>query len=224
MAREDDETAVDTLLRHTSPAAPAPSETAGLARAPQTASPEPEAGHDTALDKPPPAASSEPPTTSLPTMVPAPDPGVDLWAQRRARVERLRAEEAAQETLEAAQEMEAEAAQALKTATDTVAEPGEEPATSLETKLEIDAMPDCLEGLRRRRPDADAPPDHSGAETPRSAAERVKQEARSGTATPAEEQQCRICFGGREEEAELGRLISPCLCAGSMRVSAPRPR
>jgi hypothetical protein len=164
-------------------------------------------------------------------MVPTPDPGVDLWAQRRERVERLRAEEAAleaeaaQEALEAAQEeLEAEAAQeALNTAADTVAEPGE-PTTPLEDKPGIgDAMPDGLEGLRRRRPDADAP-DPSGAETSRSAAERVKQEARSGTATPTEEQQCRICFGGREEEAELGRLISPCLCAGSMRVSAPRPR
>ena len=29
--------------------------------------------------------------------------------------------------------------------------------------------------------------------------------------------QCRICFAGVEEEEQLGRLISPCLCAGSMR-------
>ena len=28
---------------------------------------------------------------------------------------------------------------------------------------------------------------------------------------------CRICFGGKEDENELGRLISPCLCKGSMR-------
>lgn len=28
---------------------------------------------------------------------------------------------------------------------------------------------------------------------------------------------CRICFGGLEEEAELGRLFSPCKCKGSMR-------
>lgn len=52
-----------------------------------------------------------------------------------------------------------------------------------------------------------------------------------------EERQCRICFGGEfdddsrrdrgeeeddgeeEEEEDLGRLISPCLCSGSMRVS-----
>ncbi|ORY28832.1 hypothetical protein BCR39DRAFT_559395 [Naematelia encephala] len=32
-----------------------------------------------------------------------------------------------------------------------------------------------------------------------------------------DEPQCRICFGGVEEEEMLGRLISPCLCSGSMR-------
>ncbi|CAE6434279.1 unnamed protein product [Rhizoctonia solani] len=32
-----------------------------------------------------------------------------------------------------------------------------------------------------------------------------------------EEKQCRICLAGAEEEAELGRLISPCLCRGSIR-------
>lgn len=36
---------------------------------------------------------------------------------------------------------------------------------------------------------------------------------------PPDERQCRICFSGQEEEDTLGRLISPCLCAGSMRVS-----
>jgi hypothetical protein len=36
---------------------------------------------------------------------------------------------------------------------------------------------------------------------------------------PEDERQCRICFSGREEEAALGRLISPCLCTGSVRVS-----
>jgi hypothetical protein len=34
-----------------------------------------------------------------------------------------------------------------------------------------------------------------------------------------DERQCRICFSGREEEETLGRLISPCLCIGSVRVS-----
>jgi len=36
---------------------------------------------------------------------------------------------------------------------------------------------------------------------------------------PEDERQCRICFSGREEEETLGRLISPCLCTGSVRVS-----
>lgn len=34
-----------------------------------------------------------------------------------------------------------------------------------------------------------------------------------------DERQCRICFDGPDDEEVLGRLISPCLCAGSMRVS-----
>jgi hypothetical protein len=43
--------------------------------------------------------------------------------------------------------------------------------------------------------------------------EGVKEEIPSGGKT------CRICFAGEEEEEDLGRLISPCLCSGSMRVS-----
>ncbi|KAG0225978.1 hypothetical protein BGW42_003966 [Actinomortierella wolfii] len=35
-------------------------------------------------------------------------------------------------------------------------------------------------------------------------------------APPAEERQCRICLGG-PDEVELGRLISPCMCKGSMK-------
>jgi hypothetical protein len=34
-----------------------------------------------------------------------------------------------------------------------------------------------------------------------------------------DDRQCRICFAGPEEEEAMGRLISPCLCSGSMRVS-----
>jgi hypothetical protein len=34
-----------------------------------------------------------------------------------------------------------------------------------------------------------------------------------------DDRQCRICFAGAEEEDAMGRLISPCLCSGSMRVS-----
>lgn len=43
-------------------------------------------------------------------------------------------------------------------------------------------------------------------------------DARAGSASTSEKQ-CRICFSGPEEEDALGRLISPCMCAGSMRVS-----
>lgn len=40
-----------------------------------------------------------------------------------------------------------------------------------------------------------------------------------GDQFPAEddEPQCRICFGGPSDEPDCGRLISPCLCSGSMR-------
>ncbi|KAJ9111336.1 hypothetical protein QFC20_002627 [Naganishia adeliensis] len=40
-----------------------------------------------------------------------------------------------------------------------------------------------------------------------------------GDQFPAEEDepQCRICFGGPSDEPDCGRLISPCLCSGSMR-------
>ncbi|CAG8585663.1 5411_t:CDS:2 [Dentiscutata erythropus] len=36
-------------------------------------------------------------------------------------------------------------------------------------------------------------------------------------AAPMEDKMCRICFAGPEEEESLGRLISPCLCKGTMR-------
>lgn len=44
----------------------------------------------------------------------------------------------------------------------------------------------------------------------------------SSTATtaadpPMDERQCRICLGGVDDEDTLGRLISPCLCKGSMK-------
>lgn len=32
---------------------------------------------------------------------------------------------------------------------------------------------------------------------------------------PDEDPMCRICFGGKDEEEEQGRLISPCKCKGS---------
>lgn len=51
-------------------------------------------------------------------------------------------------------------------------------------------------------------------------------EPASGTNTQPEQRedtrQCRICLGGVEEEPELGRLIRPCRCKGSIRVSRHR--
>lgn len=56
--------------------------------------------------------------------------------------------------------------------------------------------------------------EHDKQSTPGEAGETPSEEQGEG-----EESQCRICFGGVEEEDTLGRLISPCLCTGSMRVS-----
>jgi hypothetical protein len=36
--------------------------------------------------------------------------------------------------------------------------------------------------------------------------------------SPIEEKQCRICLDGQNAEEELGRLIRPCLCKGSISV------
>ncbi|ORY80297.1 hypothetical protein BCR35DRAFT_304498 [Leucosporidium creatinivorum] len=69
-----------------------------------------------------------------------------------------------------------------------------------------------LTGLRRRRPAEGGSGSAAGAtETPR-AAPRAAPDA-------AEEQEkvCRICFGGPEEEEELGKLFSPCVCRGTSR-------
>lgn len=49
--------------------------------------------------------------------------------------------------------------------------------------------------------------------------EQEEEEDEEEAEDPPDQRQCRICFSGREEEAVLGRLISPCLCSGSMRVS-----
>ncbi|KXN83848.1 E3 ubiquitin-protein ligase MARCH5 [Leucoagaricus sp. SymC.cos] len=38
----------------------------------------------------------------------------------------------------------------------------------------------------------------------------------TGNDIPTEEKQCRICLDGSEAERELGRLIRPCLCKGSI--------
>ena len=51
--------------------------------------------------------------------------------------------------------------------------------------------------------------------------EKKKKETLSSSSSSADvlfsKATCRICFGGVEDENELGRLISPCMCKGSMR-------
>ncbi|BEJ18129.1 hypothetical protein CspHIS471_0704060 [Cutaneotrichosporon sp. HIS471] len=232
MAREDEEAAVDTFLLSISPdPAPAPAtlETAGH-RAPQsTMAVGPDAEASSARDNLPPEqlrmADCSLPAVQSPTMPNVPGvqdhgPEQDLESQRRARAERLAAEE--QEALESEAQLVAGREASAAEETTAVDEAGgvekQQPMSeAAEGKPELE-MPDGLEGLRRRRPDSEVHPPDSVTDTPRSASENAQQEARSGEATPVgDEQQCRICFGGREEEAELGRLISPCLCAGSMR-------
>ncbi|KAG8742645.1 hypothetical protein FRC10_001128 [Ceratobasidium sp. 414] len=56
----------------------------------------------------------------------------------------------------------------------------------------------------------------SGSESPHPSSPSPGRRESPNAKTP-EEKQCRICFAGAEEEAELGRLISPCLCRGSIR-------
>ncbi|KAG0001340.1 hypothetical protein BGZ80_006753 [Entomortierella chlamydospora] len=45
----------------------------------------------------------------------------------------------------------------------------------------------------------------------------VRTHAAAVSDPPVDERQCRICLGGADEEDTLGRLISPCLCKGSMK-------
>ncbi|KAF9172368.1 hypothetical protein BGX21_011562 [Mortierella sp. AD011] len=45
----------------------------------------------------------------------------------------------------------------------------------------------------------------------------VRTHATAMSDPPMDERQCRICLGGADEEDTLGRLISPCLCKGSMK-------
>ena len=43
----------------------------------------------------------------------------------------------------------------------------------------------------------------------------------SATKKDDDEKQCRICLQVDGEDPDLGRLIRPCLCKGSMSVSMP---
>ncbi len=51
---------------------------------------------------------------------------------------------------------------------------------------------------------------------------REQDDARAdGEHVETDERQCRICLDGADAERELGRLIRPCLCKGSISVSFP---
>lgn len=47
--------------------------------------------------------------------------------------------------------------------------------------------------------------------------------APQGPPPPQDDRVCRICFGGADDEEELGRLFSPCVCRGTVRVPSLRP-
>jgi hypothetical protein len=69
-----------------------------------------------------------------------------------------------------------------------------------------------LTGLRRRRPAQGA--SGSGADE---AAEGAQEAPRAADGAAEEQDRvCRICFGGSEEEEEMGKLFSPCICRGTV--------
>lgn len=47
--------------------------------------------------------------------------------------------------------------------------------------------------------------------------------APQGPPPPQDDRVCRICFAGADDEEELGRLFSPCVCRGTVRVPPLRP-
>lgn len=73
---------------------------------------------------------------------------------------------------------------------------------------EEDAVHEQLTGLRRRRPPADS-------------ATEATRDAPAPHQDPAEDlPSCRICFSGDlEDEQELGKLFSPCVCRGTVRFT-----
>ncbi|KAL1405146.1 hypothetical protein Q8F55_008771 [Vanrija albida] len=60
-------------------------------------------------------------------------------------------------------------------------------------------------------------PDPSDKSADASADAHAPAPAPTDTPDTPDDRQCRICLGGPEDEDDLGRLISPCLCTGSMR-------
>ena len=70
------------------------------------------------------------------------------------------------------------------------------------------------------RTDATRPYDHAGYRLERSLLLTVMSDA-AADSDNGPQKQCRICLDGPEVEGELGRLIRPCLCRGSISVEHP---
>lgn len=68
-------------------------------------------------------------------------------------------------------------------------------------------------------PPSPIPPELEDEEDKDLAPKTTSQDPVSKEEVSVDEKLCRICFGGEEDEDECGRLISPCVCTGSMRVS-----
>lgn len=76
---------------------------------------------------------------------------------------------------------------------------------------DLDGAPLIDEGkLRQRR--GERVPAVDGVQAEEEPPEDAKEEPPA-----AEAKQCKICLGGVEEESELGRLISPCKCKGTIK-------
>ncbi|CAE6524870.1 unnamed protein product [Rhizoctonia solani] len=101
------------------------------------------------------------------------------------------------------------------------------PATDVAESIAAPSDPSLPEDYERVKEQSDNDPRHTPESSRRSASPpplatsestTPAQEPEPGTeAKTPEEKQCRICLAGAEEEVELGRLISPCLCRGSIR-------
>ena len=92
-------------------------------------------------------------------------------------------------------------------------DPFEAGPSKLRAEQALPALPDGYDE------DLDAKPDIEDDDDSKSTPLR-EIDADSDEGGPEDARQCRICFSGREEEETLGRLISPCLCTGSVRVSS----
>lgn len=82
-------------------------------------------------------------------------------------------------------------------------------------ELEEEARP--TQGQGQEPPGRSSSPSQEQPQEPRLQRRKVRAENKE---PKPDTRQCRICFAGAEEEPELGRLIKPCRCKGSIRVSS----